>query len=589
MNNGMNNNQVYQYLCDNYDNITIKDGYYYAENSTECCYIPINYNPNSDINVYTFFPGDGKGSVGIAQNYAENNSFDNCAIFIAKNHSSQVNGNDVISSANSFAKANNMNISNLGVEAFSGSGGRAADALASYVSNNNHDNTNIKLLWTDAYTHTNTAGMAYKPNYNSYKILGENGVTLYEVTFDGSDTKESYTLAARQGLDVVCIKSNNNQHSSKISESYNNNMMMYLMGLTDELGGTYGDGKNSDYRAMRYDHESGNFSIPVNLADLHGKISSNNTKKAPKLDVDNIKFENLFIDDGFVITEQDSQVINKYNYLKDFSISNIDLSSASDSVTSNMSFVTSGMSNIVGEIKNSKFLNSNKRLNFRSSSGIPGCINAYLDVYYDIVGKLTSLLATEAESIISIGQAIVDMDTDIAKNAMQIGDSSSLIETVPIESNNSNLSNDTNETSSKDSRESISMPIYNNSNNQPVSNYVAPAPSSSTGPAPIQHQSQEPSPSTNTTKEQVVGERKDGSKIMISTDNNQITELKCLYEYDSVEEAQNMFSSFQDKYKDIDYIKEIKVNNNSIELIFNDEYYTNLNIEQIVNKLNSEI
>jgi hypothetical protein len=71
-----------------------------------------------------------------------------------------------------------------------------------------------------------------------------------------------------------------------------------------------------------------------------------------------------------------------------------------------------------------------KNMGFRSSSGIPGCIMGYINAYLDIVGSLMNSLSLEADAVISYGQAMVDMDEDMKKNAGNIG------EVVEVDQNN---------------------------------------------------------------------------------------------------------------------------------------------------------
>ena len=71
------------------------------------------------------------------------------------------------------------------------------------------------------------------------------------------------------------------------------------------------------------------------------------------------------------------------------------------------------MNAIRSQVKSSSFLNNVALPKFRSYSGIPGCIGAYIDKFYDYVGDLMDLVVEETDAITSLGQVMVDMDNVI--------------------------------------------------------------------------------------------------------------------------------------------------------------------------------
>ena len=67
-------------------------------------------------------------------------------------------------------------------------------------------------------------------------------------------------------------------------------------------------------------------------------------------------------------------------------------------------------------------------------------------------------------------------------------------------------------------------------------------------------------------------------------DGDKVSEIKYLYEYTSEEEALSMLEEITEKYKEIDYIKEIKVNGTNIEVFLKEEVYKDLDLETIISK-----
>ena len=213
------NNPVVDYLEEKFGEVRVENGYYVGENDLEICYIPVDYIPGQSINVYASFPGDG----GVDSNTAlfsniENGVYSDCAVFVGKSHTAVVNQEicavDVLATATQFADSNNMNIANIGVECFSGSGGRGVDALANYIQTHDTSDTHMTLLWADAYTCTHSRpGISYNRHPESYKVLNEHGIPIYQYTYDGTQSAgDTLDVQKHLGIDVILIKSNVSGH-----------------------------------------------------------------------------------------------------------------------------------------------------------------------------------------------------------------------------------------------------------------------------------------------------------------------------------------------------------------------------------------
>ena len=603
-----NDNEVYNYLCQNYDTVRIEGDRYYFENGREYGYIPISYETGDNINVYAFMPGDSGGRSDYVLDYARTHSeeFADCAVFVAKVHTTQVNGNDIVSSASNFASSNNMNIANLGGESFSGSGGRMADALAAFVLDPNNQDTNVSMLWTDAYLCS-----GYDIHYDSYKTLGEHGVVLYGVTdVNTHAVLDGFKTAARNGEEVIYIRTNNPSHGGKVEESLENNMMLYIMGLTDEVGShyNYSGVQDSEYYVRGYNEETNAFDIKKSLDDIHGDAVY--VFKIPEI----INVKDLFRVDDFEIKEYPVECLSKYEALKNIETGlSINFGTLSDTVlSSDMIYVTSAMSSLRTQIKNSNFLNG-KTLGFRSSTGIPGCITGYINAYYDIMGQLMDSLVRQTESVMSVGQAIVDMNIAMEKKAEELEEAPGVIEevgappTLISEEEEKEEEPPVKETPNTPpivnppKEDPVVPPVKETPNTppiippikeepEPVSPPVkeTPEPEPTEEPVPTKEPevTQEPTPSEEEAilPELVVGEREDGSKILIEIREGKVTEVKYTYEYGSIEEAESALESIKEKYKELEYIKEIKVNNTNIDIIFKEESYIDLDMDSILNK-----
>ena len=323
----------------------------------------------------------------------------------------------------------------------------------------------------------------------------------------------------------------------------------------------------------------------------------------------------MFRVDDFEIKEYPVECLSKYEALKNIETGlSINFGTLSDTVlSSDMIYVTSAMSSLRTQIKNSNFLNG-KTLGFRSSTGIPGCITGYINAYYDIMGQLMDSLVRQTESVMSVGQAIVDMNIAMEKKAEELEEAPGVIEevgappTLISEEEEKEEEPPVKETPNTPpivnppKEDPVVPPVKETPNTppiiippikeepEPVSPPVkeTPEPEPTEEPVPTKEPevTQEPTPSEEEAilPELVVGEREDGSKILIEMREGKVTEVKYTYEYGSIEEAESALESIKEKYKELEYIKEIKVNNTNIDIIFKEESYIDLDMDSILNK-----
>ena len=96
-------------------------------------------------------------------------------------------------------------------------------------------------------------------------------------------------------------------------------------------------------------------------------------------------------------------------YLEDLKIDGIP-----DRLYADISYVLEQMNALRGMVKNSNFLYNAQTISFGNSSSIPGCFAAYVNMYFNLVGKLMESLASETDAIVSVAALISDMDANLA-------------------------------------------------------------------------------------------------------------------------------------------------------------------------------
>ena len=77
---------------------------------------------------------------------------------------------------------------------------------------------------------------------------------------------------------------------------------------------------------------------------------------------------------------------------------------------------------------------------------------------------------------------------------------------------------------------------------------------------------------------------KNGYNLVFEVLNEDIVSIKYQYEFTSLDEAMNNYNLLVDKYKNIDGIKDIVLNGNKINIIFNMDMYDNMSYEEILSE-----
>ena len=463
------------------------------------------------------------------------------------------------------------------------------------------------------YAQTEGHGHPYGPNRafltdEDYEAISGKTVFIFE-----SNNGQNYSYVkelVNHGVDVVYVKCNNGGHNQLSYIPLEDNIFELLDGNPETFI------NSSNYTFTRCTDADNNVWETISDEELEGILAVDSEAMANKLlEKDVISVDELLKVDDFEIKEYPVECLSKYEALKNIETGlSINFGTLSDTVlSSDMIYVTSAMSSLRTQIKNSNFLNG-KTLGFRSSTGIPGCITGYINAYYDIMGQLMDSLVRQTESVMSVGQAIVDMNIAMEKKAEELEEAPGVIEevgappTLISEEEEKEEEPPVKETPNTPpivnppKEDPVVPPVKETPNTppiiippikeepEPVSPPVkeTPEPEPTEEPVPTKEPevTQEPTPSEEEAilPELVVGEREDGSKILIEMREGKVTEVKYTYEYGSIEEAESALESIKEKYKELEYIKEIKVNNTNIDIIFKEESYIDLDMDSILNK-----
>ena len=408
------NEELYEYLTENYKSVKLLDnGMYYAVDShNNELFIPSNARESIDLVAY--YPGMGGswGGEGIKPERAdayylrELMSGDNPPEYaVSISLSADDNwDNDILSYSTNALDAGNIKVDGVLVMSFSASGGTGFIKLDKYLNEHPELADNSAMLIADGY---NIKGM------DSKNSLIDNKVPIYLISYEEGKIQTSDELVDK-GYNFFKINTQDTGHSYINRDMFLNRLPDYILGYSDDIP-NIGSEDNPNYQAIVYNPKTGEYE-PVSLDILQLR------KKFSLSQFDGVDLSGLFKKDNFEIRETIPELLNKYKYLQnlDTNVSINGIRNLDDlALSSSMIYVSNKMASLKTQIKNSNFLNG-KTLLFRNETGIPGCITSYLNRYYDVMGNLMTALNEQADAVISVGQAIVDMDNDLNNRAEDI-------------------------------------------------------------------------------------------------------------------------------------------------------------------------
>ena len=386
---------------------------YYAKGgyAWDQIYIPVNALNSSNVGMVSYLPGAGGSGNDAAQlrNRIKNNPPD-YIITIAAECSDHHNA---IQTGYNIAKGLGINVTNNVTVCFSASGIKGFSQTESFLEQ--HPEVKSTVIACEPY-----GGEYFYSTRGNQSLEGmkQSGTDIIFVTPKGFhlNAQEGIKYYESQGLDAYWLQTNYKGSSGSVHIATNRDVLMsgmldYILGYSEGFNQEPGGDKYTPgWKFIGYDPETGQY-IEADYAAL--AQSGVAMIKLPNLD-------QLKTVDSFNITTKASPVQKKYASLKTLGSTEIKSKDGSP-IASEYSYVSETMNQLKNQIKQSSFLSGFNNLGFRSSSGIMGTIMGYLNTYFDIVGSLMNSLSLEADAVISYGQAMVDMDYDLAHGASQVG------------------------------------------------------------------------------------------------------------------------------------------------------------------------
>ena len=363
---------------------------YYAKQSGIQVYVPASVANNSNVNMVSYLPGSG-GAGNDAKMLRERIA-SNPPNYIISISQECFDKNHCLEAGYNIASAANGKVTNNVTVCFSASGFVGLQRTEEFLEK--HPEVKSTIISSEPY--------------NQSQFKAQNASALKEsqtpIIFAAPDSgfhinMMDYIKSFKEnGLNTYLLETDyaSGAHIATNKDVLTSGMLEYVLGLQDSFDTTRAGG----YDFIKYDTTTGKF---VN-AD-YGEIAGQNVFAIPNL-------SDINASDGFTIETKASPVNEKYASLK--SIESLGDASLVE-FSSDYGIVRDQMNNIRSMIKSSSFLGGVSNLGFRSSGGIPGCITAYINAYYDIVGSLLNSISMETESVVSYAEAIVKMDKELSE------------------------------------------------------------------------------------------------------------------------------------------------------------------------------
>ena len=623
------NIDLYTYLNDKFGKCEIlSNGTYYVNHQGNHYYFSSDCL-ETDINLMAYHPGTGglvggNNSAGEWNYHLKTNGVPSGSVVMVSPANSTAGTINNFSVFDEISADTGINASSVESVCFSGSGGTGIVRLGEFLTNHPELNDTSAVIDVDGYIFSYE--MNKNPNSSTY--IRDNKIPIYMVTppNESAYANRVKSLTANfneQGFNAYLVVLEEKEfcigHEEANRVVLNDGFSQYIIGASDELGTLAG------YDVFTY--KNGEY-IKMNLEDARIKLD----KVISMEDVNRI-----LIDNGLKFEENINPISSKYNNLLSIDKFNISYNSASQVLTSDLQYVENFSNEVMNSLKNDNLFSASTI----SSTG--GCgpliekINECLDLYYDSVGQLLSSITLETESIVSVGQAIADMDMYL-KN--QTPENQNSIEIIPenenindseeqknIQEHTPNLmpgeitkveqneekeeqtnenyqqenqeviekTNENKEITEENTKEEVEHNIEstiekeNNITESSEVNIKENTNDISSKPQTNYSNYNNPSnnnintPNQNLPSKEVIYEGKDYN-LVFEVNGDDIVSLKYQHEFTSYEEAIKNYDLLVSKYKDSNIIENIILNENNIEIIFKSDIYNNMNIEAVLKK-----
>ncbi len=543
--------EFYEYLKNNFKNVKVlSNGVYYAkDNNGNTMY----FNPKaiSNMNVVVSFPGSGGGDEAhVASVMNSSNPPEYCA-FVSGSCTDKGN---IYATINKILKNGNVNLNGLVASSFSASGGMGMAKAAEFVSAHPEYADKVSVV-------VNTGNWVLNQKNSVYNTLKEYQIPVTVIS--GADKTESDTNVkelTKKGIVSYRITTDDKTHVYIPIDTFKNGIPEYILDVRDNIGNK-GVAKNPNYKIYKYDASKGKF-VSVDISSI---------KLNTILNPDSIQIINpseLLANDGFKITPKDIDAIDDFADLKNIEDLKINTSvklANAESIKSDMDLILQAMNGIRSKIKSSNFLSSGSRGSLYSyrTAGIPGCINAYVNAYFDYVGDLMDKLVEETEAIQSVGQVMVDMDNDLAERGESLGTVKELERTPKKRTKKKDLEKEENKSKENKKNKTSKRTNKNESDNDRTSNgrkHYGGGGSSESGE-----------------KEEILSyDRNDGSKLVISSEGDNVTGISYVYEFNTEEEARVKYEELVKQYENDNNVQAINLIKKRVEVVFKSSVYKSI-------------
>lgn len=518
-------------------------GYYARSSNGDEIYLPAN--TTGSVGMLSYIPGaGGSGNDAAKLRTIIHNNPPSYPITIAYKCSDNHN---CIETGYNLAKGVGMDVTQNVTVCFSASGYLGIQRTEAFE--DNHPDITSTVVSCEPY---NESAYSYKNESNTDGLRNSNSKIIFVAPQRFHlNMQDEVKKMTESGLDASFLKTAYSGNSGSVHIATNadvltSGMVDYLLGYADDFNKEPGNGKYSpNYELMKYNPQTGQYEA-MSYDELVNSVVG---IRIPDLD----KLKQV---DAFNITTKDSPVKLKYQGLSSVSSKTL----TGTTMKTEYTYSADQMNNIREFVSSSSFVSNFKNLNFRSGSGIPGIIGAYLNAYYDIVGSLLNSISLETDSVFSYTQAVVDLDNDLTSTVkgqiVQDGDLKGYIK-VGLE-------------------EYQEKPKEEEQQQKPKDETPKPPGGGYTPTPPVQE------PETPSEKEPTYRYKFDGYEGLIYTEGNKITEIKFRYTYASEAAAKEKVDSIKKVYEGKEFIKEIVQTGQYVDAVFKEESYKDKSYEEIV-------
>ena len=537
-------------------NVTLKDnGFYYVRTNGKdnCDELFVPQVLDSTTKLYGYLPGAG-GSGNDAKQLRElmsGKNPPNCVVAIARK---STDPNNILEQATDVIKASGSQVNGVLVQTFSAGGYNGYVKLDRYIGNHPEVGDSAVLLTIDG---------GYKGVKTEYRLQLSDLKNLikYQVPILRQNPGKSvYNIkeGALAGLNIIGVygwehtPKTSNGHVAQNINAFDNGIGLYLLGEKDEISAKY-------YKYYLYDEKTGKvYDVDPSIVEqmrIEGSIGYANLEDATaalftKAGAFEIKSSlSAASTNNKVLTE-----LNDLSYGKQFG-----------KVATQYDFVLSNINSIRGEVKDSKYLSNLKVQTYRGGKGVPAIINTKIEKYFGVISTLLRNIEKETRAVLTVAEAWMLLDRDIA-NQLETG---KIVELdIPAD---------------------LDPPKEDPKGNGKKKSPKTPGTKPPTDPDKTkdpdkpdeEEKKEEPKHTVKVEDEKITQQTKDGSTLELDYKDGKVTSIAYKYEYESEAKAQEAVYELIKKYDGCDYISGIYPKGNKIEVIFNENVLSKIDVAKL--------